>query len=60
MAKVKVTLVRSKIGSDKRQVGTLNALGLGKVHSSAEHEMNPQIAGMLAKVAHLVKVEEVK
>jgi len=60
MAKIKVTLVRSKIGSTKRQIGTLNALGLNKTQSSAEHETTPQILGMLAKVAHLVKVEEVK
>ena len=38
MAKIKITLVRSRIGSDKRQVATLNALGLGKVNSSVEHE----------------------
>lgn len=60
MAKIKVTLVRSKIGSSKRQVGTLNALGLGKINSSVEHEATPQILGMVAKVNHLVKVEEVK
>ena len=60
MAKIKVTLVKSKIGSDKRQVGTLTALGLNKISSSAVHEATPQILGMVAKVAHLVKVEEVK
>lgn len=47
MAKIKVTLVRSKIGSDKRQVGTLTALGLNKISSSAEHEATPQILGMI-------------
>ena len=60
MAKIKITLVRSRIGSDKRQVATLNALGLGKVNSSVEHETSPQIMGMVAKVQHLVRVEEVK
>lgn len=60
MAKIKVTLVRSKIGSTKRQIGTLTALRLNKTQSSAEHEATPQILGMVAKVAHLVKVEEVK
>ena len=59
MAKIKITLVRSRIGSDKRQVATLNALGLGKVNS-VEHETSPQIMGMVAKVQHLVRVEEVK
>ena len=43
MAKIKITLVRSRIGSDKRQIATLNALGLGKVNSSVEHETSPQI-----------------
>lgn len=60
MAKIKITLVRSKIKSDKRQVGTLTALGLNKISSSVEHEATPQILGMVAKIAHLVKVEEVK
>mgnify|MGYP005879608413 FL=1 len=60
MAKIKITLVRSRIGSDKRQIATLNALGLGKVNSSVEHETSPQIMGMVAKVHHLVRVEEVK
>lgn len=60
MAKIKVTLVKSKIGSSKRQIGTLTALGLGKINSCVEHEATPQILGMVAKVNHLVKVEEVK
>lgn len=60
MAKIKITLVKSKIGSDKRQLGTLNALGLGRISSSVEHESTPQILGMVAKVKHLVRVEEVK
>lgn len=60
MAKIKITLVKSKIGSNKRQVGTLTALGLNKMNSKAEHEATPQILGMVAKIAHLVKVEEVK
>lgn len=60
MAKIKITLVKSKIGSTKRQIGTLTALGLGKINSSVEHETTPQILGMVAKINHLVKVEEVK
>ncbi len=60
MTKIKITLVKSKIGSTKRQIGTITALGLGKTNSSAEHEATPQILGMVAKVNHLVKVEEVK
>ncbi len=60
MAKIKITLVKSRSGSDKRQIATLNALGLGKVSSSVEHETSPQIMGMVAKIKHLVRVEEVK
>lgn len=60
MAKIKITLIKSKIGSNKRQVGTLTALGLNKMNSSVEHEATPQILGMVAKVNHLVAVEEVK
>jgi large subunit ribosomal protein L30 len=58
MSKIKVTLIRSKSGSTKRQQLTLEALGLGKVQSSKEVEATPQIKGMVAKVNHLVKVEE--
>ena len=53
MAKIKITLVKSRSGSDKRQIATLNALGLGKLSSSVEHETSPQIMGMVAKVKHL-------
>lgn len=60
MARIKITLVKSTIGSDKTQVGTIQALGLRKMNSSREHEVTPQILGMVAKVRHLVRVEEVK
>ena len=56
----KITLVKSKIGSDKTQVGTIQALGLKKTNSSVEKEATPQILGMVAKISHLVRVEEVK
>lgn len=59
MAKIKITLVKSKIGSDKTQVGTIQALGLKKTNSSVEKEATPQILGMVAKISHLVRVEEV-
>jgi large subunit ribosomal protein L30 len=58
MAKIKVTQIRSKIGSPKRQKATLEALGLKKINSSVEVEATPQIRGMVTKVRHLVKVEE--
>ena len=58
MTKVRVTQVRSQIGQSQRHRGTLRALGLGKIGRSAEHAESPQLAGMLRKVRHLVKVEE--
>jgi large subunit ribosomal protein L30 len=58
--KVKVTQVRSVIGRPKRQRETLVALGLRRMNASVEHEATPQIQGMITKVNHLVKVEEVK
>jgi len=57
MAKVKLTQVKSQIGESQRHRGTLRALGLGKIGNTAEHDESPVLAGMLRKVAHLVKVE---
>ncbi|HKB93553.1 MAG TPA: 50S ribosomal protein L30 [Gaiellaceae bacterium] len=57
MAKVKITQVKSQIGQSERHRGTLRALGLGKIGRSAEHDESAVLAGMLRKVAHLVKVE---
>jgi large subunit ribosomal protein L30 len=59
MAKIKITQVRSKIGSDKTQKATLIALGIKKLNHSVEHTVTPQIMGMINKVKHLVIVEEV-
>jgi large subunit ribosomal protein L30 len=56
--KVRVTQVRSAIGQTRKHHGTLRALGLGKIGRSAEHNDGPAFAGMLRKVKHLVKVEE--
>jgi len=58
MAKIKITQVKSKIGSNARQKKTLEALGLKKINGIVEHEATPQIKGMVAKVSHLVSVEE--
>jgi large subunit ribosomal protein L30 len=58
MAKIKITQVRSRIGSTPRQKKTLDALGLIKMHRSVEVEATPQILGMVEKVKHLVKIEE--
>mgnify|MGYP001819325652 CR=1 FL=1 len=60
MGKIKVTQVRSAIGRTVRQKRTLEALGIRKLHQVVEHEATPQVLGMVAKVKHLVEVEEVK
>ena len=57
MPKVKVTQVRSQIGQSQRHRGTLRALGLGRIGKTAEHSEGPELAGMLRKVRHLVRVE---
>ena len=57
MSTVKITQVRSTIGQSKRHEGTIRALGLGKIGRSAEHAESPQLAGMLRKVRHLVRVD---
>ena len=59
MTKIKITQVKSKIGSTQRQKKTLEALGLKKLHSSVEVEATPQIKGMVDKVSHPLNVEEV-
>ena len=59
MKKVKITQVKSGIDRSERQKQTLIALGLKKLNASREVEATPQILGMINKVKHLVKVEEV-
>ena len=59
MSRARITQVRSAIGQSPRHRGTLRALGLGRIGKSSEQDIaNPAIAGMLRKVAHLVKVED--
>jgi large subunit ribosomal protein L30 len=58
-AQLKVTLVRSQIGVKPKQRGTLRALGLGKIGSTNVLPDRPEIRGMLARVPHLVAVEEI-
>ena len=60
MAKIKITQIKSRIGSTKRQKNTLDALGLTKMQKTVEKEATPQVKGMVEKVRHLIKVEEVK
>ena len=59
MAKIKVTLVKSTIGCKQDQIATVKALGLKKIRDEKIHEDNAQIKGMVNKVCHLVKVEQV-
>lgn len=59
MAKIKVTLTKSIIGSKQDQIATVKALGLKKIRDEKIHEDNAQIKGMINKVKHLVTVDEV-
>jgi large subunit ribosomal protein L30 len=56
--KLRITQTRSQIGQTERHRGTLRALGLGKIGRTVERVESPELAGMLRKVRHLVKVEE--
>ena len=58
MTKVRITQVRSTIGQTEKHRGTLRALGLGRIGRTVEQTESPQLAGMLRKVRHLVRVEE--
>ncbi len=58
MKKIKVTQIKSGIDRSERQKLTLQALGLNKLNATKEVEATPQILGMVKKVSHLVKVEE--
>ena len=58
MAKIKITQVKSGIDRSERQKLTLKALGLNKMNASKQVEATPQILGMVNKVSHLVKVED--
>ncbi len=59
MAKIRITQVKSKNGKPERQKRTLEALGIKKLNHSVEHEATPQILGMVEKISHLVKVENI-
>jgi len=59
MAKIRITQVKSKNGKSARQKRTLEALGIRKLNHSVEHEATPQILGMVEKIRHLIKVENI-
>lgn len=60
MGILKITQTKSRIGATKNQKANLDALGLKKNYQTVEHNSCPEITGMVEKVKHLVKVEEVK
>lgn len=60
MAKVQITQIRSLIKRTDTTIKTMRALGLGKVNSSNQMELTPQIQGMINKVNHLISVKELK
>lgn len=60
MAKLKLTQTKSVIDRPKDQKATISALGLGRPNWERIHTDTPQIRGMIRKVIHLVKVEEIK
>ncbi|MFN5363732.1 MAG: 50S ribosomal protein L30 [Bacteroidota bacterium] len=60
MKKIKITQIKSGIDRPERQKKTLAALGLRKLNATKEFEATPQILGMIQKVTHLGKVEEVQ
>ena len=59
MAKLKITQVISKNGETKRQKENLRCLGIRRMHQTVEVEKTPITMGQVAKIAHLVKVEEI-
>ena len=58
MSTVTLTQRKSRNGADKRQLDTLRSLGLRRIGQSVEVNDTPQIRGMIAKVSHLVEVED--
>lgn len=57
MTKIKITLIKSTIKKSGKQKKTVAALGLRKINQTVEKELNPAIQGMINKVKHLIKVE---
>jgi large subunit ribosomal protein L30 len=58
-SKVRVTLIKSLIGRQKKQIQTATALGLTKIRDSREYENNRSIQGMINLISHLLRVESV-
>jgi large subunit ribosomal protein L30 len=60
MPRVRVTWVRSTINRPETHKRTVRALGLRRLNHSVEHELTPQIEGMIDQVKHLVRVERIE
>jgi len=56
---LRITLVKSLIGSQRDQIATARSLGLRRMNSSVERPDDPTVRGMIFKIKHLVTVEEV-
>jgi large subunit ribosomal protein L30 len=59
VTRLRLTQTGSAIGQSPRHRGTLRALGLGRIGKSREHDATPALAGMLRRVRHLIKVDEI-
>ena len=59
MARVRIKMIKSVIDQTKRQKATMQALGLRKINQTREHELTPQIEGMINKISHLVTIENI-
>lgn len=59
MARLRITLVRSPIGTLPKHRSTVRSLGLRKMHQSVEKDDNPAIRGMIRTVEHMVRLEEI-
>ena len=60
MSKIKITLKRSLIGQGHKSRETIKSLGLKKINSSVERELDSSLEGMLNVIKHLVRIEEVE
>lgn len=57
--KLRITLLKSGLGYSKRHKATVRSLGLRRLHDTVEQVDTPQLRGMLAKIGHMLKVEEI-
>jgi large subunit ribosomal protein L30 len=55
---LRITLIRSPIGYSDRQKRTVRALGLHRLNQTVEQDDSPTVRGMIAKIPHLLRVEE--